>query len=55
MNVYDFDGRLRAADIKLPGMPVGRDDDHIYSVDYGADGRNSAPSTVAVHRVAMPR
>jgi hypothetical protein len=39
MNVHSLDGQGRIADVKLPGLPVGRDDTSLYVIDYGAAGR----------------
>jgi hypothetical protein len=42
MNVYAPDGSGLVSDIKLPGLPIGRDDTRIYVVDYGERGRRAS-------------
>jgi hypothetical protein len=39
MNLHSLDGTGLASDIRLPNLPVGRDDTSLYVVDYGAGGR----------------
>ena len=53
MNLHGLDGRKLVSDIKLPGMPVGRDATHIYVTDYGPDGRHSAPDKLKILRVPV--
>lgn len=53
MNVHGVDGRRWVSDIKLPGMPIGRDDTHIYVTDYGPDGRHSAPDKLKILRIPV--
>jgi len=53
MNLHGLDGRKLVSDIKLPGMPIGRDDTHVYVTDYGPDGRHSAPDKLKVLRIPV--
>jgi hypothetical protein len=53
MNLHALDGRKLVSDIKLPGMPIGRDDSHLYVTDYGADGRHSAPDRLKILRIPV--
>lgn len=53
MNLHALDGRRLVSDIKLPGMPIGRDETHLYVTDYGPDGRHSAPDQLKILRVPV--
>ena len=53
MNLHAFDGRRLVSDVKLPGMPIGRDDTHIYVTDYGPEGRHSAPAALKILRIPV--
>lgn len=53
MNLHAFDGRRLVSDIKLPGMPIGHDDTHLYVTDYGPDGRHSAPDKLKILRIPV--
>lgn len=53
MNLHDLEGRRLVSDIKLPGMPIGRDDTHLYVTDYGPDGRHSAPDRLKILRIPV--
>ena len=53
INIHSINGRPLVSDIKLPGMPIGRDDTHFYVTDYGLDGRHSAPSRLKVLRIPV--
>lgn len=53
MNLHAMDGRRLVSDIKLPGMPIGRDDTHLYVTDYGAGGRHSAPGALKILRIPV--
>jgi hypothetical protein len=39
MNVHAIDGERLQSDLRLPDLPVGRDDAALYVIDYGANGR----------------
>lgn len=39
MNVHSLDGVRLQSDLRLPDLPVGRDDSSLLVVDYGANGR----------------
>jgi hypothetical protein len=39
MNVHSLDGVGLRSDVRLPDLPVGRDETALYVVDYGANGR----------------
>jgi len=53
LNLHKMDGRRLVSDIKLPGMPIGHDDTHIYVTDYGPDGRHSAPDKLKILRIPV--
>lgn len=53
MNLHGLDGRKLVSDIQLPGMPIGRDDTHVYLTDYGLEGRNSAPGKLKILRIPV--
>lgn len=53
MNLHSLDGRKLVSDIRLPDMPIGRDDTDLYAIDYGPGGRRSAPDSVKVLRIAV--
>jgi len=37
MNIHSIEGRRLVSDIRLPEVPTGRDDTHLYVVDYGRE------------------
>jgi hypothetical protein len=53
MNLHAMDGRRLVSDIKLPGMPIGRDETHIYVPDYGPDGSQSSPDKLKILRIPV--
>jgi hypothetical protein len=53
MNLHAIDGTGLVSDLKLPGLPIGRDDRSLYIVDYGAGGRQPL-SHEAVTLVRVP-
>ncbi|MGE0862847.1 MAG: hypothetical protein AB7P34_03005 [Vicinamibacterales bacterium] len=53
MNLHAMDGRKLVSDIKLPGMPIGRDGTHLYVTDYGPDGRHGAPDKLRILRIPV--
>ena len=53
MNLHSLGGRKLVADIRIPGMPVGRDDTHVYAIDYGPGGRLGAPDSVKILRIPV--
>lgn len=53
LNLHAMDGRKLVSDIKLPGMPIGRDETHIYVTDYGRDGRHGAPDRLKILRIPV--
>ena len=54
MNVMTTDGQPVHVDVALPELPVGRDDDALYVIDYGPAGRQGAHESVTVLKVAVP-
>jgi hypothetical protein len=53
LNVYALDGTLIEADIRMPGLPVGRDGNEIFFVDYGDHPREAdAPARLVAVRIA---
>jgi thiol-disulfide isomerase/thioredoxin len=55
MNLHRLDGSPIALDILLPDLPIGRDEDHLYVVDYGAKGRNEPNDRVVLLSYPIPR
>jgi hypothetical protein len=53
MNLHSLNRHKLVSDIKLPGMPIGRDDTHVYVTDYGPDGRHSAPGRLKILRIPV--
>ena len=53
MNLHALSGGRLVSDIRLPGMPVGRDASHVYAIDYGAGGRTASPDSVRVLRIPV--
>jgi hypothetical protein len=54
MNILTIDGKPLHVDIALPELPVGHDDEGLYVVDYGPQGRQGAHESVTVLRVTVP-
>jgi hypothetical protein len=55
MNLHRLDGSPIALDIPLPDLPIGRDEDHLYVVDYGTKGRNEPSDRVVLLSYPIPR
>jgi hypothetical protein len=53
MNVHSLDGRPLQSDVRLPDLPVGRDDASLFVIDYGAKGRRK-PGRDAFSLVRIP-
>ncbi len=53
LNLHARDGRRRVADIGLPELPVGRDADGLYVVDYGEKGRQGSHLEVSILRIPV--
>lgn len=53
LNLHARDGHRLVADIGLPELPVGRDADGIYVVDYGEKGRQGSHDEVAILRIPV--
>jgi hypothetical protein len=53
MNIYDGDGVPLTSDVRLPDLPVGRDATHLYSIDYGPQGRGESPDRVTLVRIPV--
>ena len=53
MNVFDAGGRGLVADLSLPDLPVGRDDDLLYVVDYGPAGRGSVDGVDSIRLLGI--
>jgi hypothetical protein len=53
MNVHAIDGTPLVSDLRLPGFPVGRDDTHLYVVDYGAGGRRNGGERATLVRIPI--
>jgi hypothetical protein len=51
LNLHPLDGAALVSDLALPDRAVGRDDTHLYVVDYGDAGRQPESSRVRVLRV----
>jgi hypothetical protein len=55
MNVHRLDGSPIALDVPLADLPIGRDENHLYVVDYGAKGRNEPNERVVLLSYPIPR
>lgn len=55
MNVYGRDGHARARDIPLPDLAVGRDERHVYVIDYGTEGRRDGAQKIRLVQMPIPR
>ena len=55
MNLHRLDGSPIALDIALADLPIGRDEDHLYVIDYGAKGRNEPNDRVVLLSYPIPR
>ena len=53
MNLHSLDGTGLVSDISLPGRPVGRDESHIYVVDYSRGGRPPEAKSVRLLRIPI--
>jgi hypothetical protein len=53
MNVHALDGTALVSDVKLPDFPVGRDDTHLYVVDYGSAGRRNGGERATLVRIPI--
>lgn len=53
MNVHAIDGTPLVSDVRLPDFPVGRDDTHLYVVDYGAGGRRNGGERATLVRIPI--
>ena len=53
MNLYGTDGRRLVSDIRLPDLPVGRDESHVLVMDYGAAGRRSKASQLRLLKIRV--
>lgn len=53
MNLHAYDGTPLVSDIRLPELPVGRDDSHLLFIDWGPAGRRAAFDEVDLVRVPV--
>ena len=53
MNLHSHDGDGLVSDIRLPGLPLGRDDTHLLFIDWGQAGRRNAFDEVDLVRVPV--
>jgi hypothetical protein len=53
MNIYAHDGTPLVSDARLPDLPIGRDDTHLYAVDYGPAGRGNSSERVRLARIPI--
>lgn len=53
MNLHSHDGDGLVSDIRLPGLPLGRDDTHLLFIDWGSAGRRAAFDEVDLVRVPV--
>jgi hypothetical protein len=53
MNLYLADGAPLTSDVRLPGVPVGKDATHLYAIDYGPKGRGQSPDKVTLVRIPI--
>ena len=50
MNVHSLDGSGLVSDLRLPGLPVARDDRSLYVIDYGPGGRRIGTDHITLIR-----
>jgi hypothetical protein len=50
MNVHTIAGEALVSDVRLANLPVGRDDRHLFVVDYGAGGRRAGTHNLTLVR-----
>jgi hypothetical protein len=55
MNVFGWDGLVRSRDIPLPDLAVGRDDNQVYAVDYGPEGRRNSAQRIRLVQIPISR
>jgi hypothetical protein len=55
INLLSAEGDPLNVDIAVPEMPVGSDNEALYAVDYGPNGREGAHESVTVLRIVLPR
>ena len=53
MNLHRLDGTGLVSDIKLPDLPIGRDETSVYVVDYGSGGRQSGAERMTLMRIPI--
>jgi hypothetical protein len=53
MNIFGLNGARLVSDLRLPGLPVGRDGNDILVIDYGSQGRRGDATEVALVRVPI--
>lgn len=53
MNLHALDGTGLVSDVKLPDFVVGRDDTHLYVVDYGPGGRRNGGERGTLVRIPI--
>ena len=53
MNLHSHAGDGLVSDIRLPGLPLGRDDTHLLFIDWGQAGRRNAFDAVDLVRVPV--
>lgn len=55
MNVFALDGTGLVSDIRVPDIPIGRDETHLYTIDYGPNRRRNAVASVKLVRFPIAR
>ena len=50
INVHALDGSGLVSDVRLPDLPVGRDDKNLYVIDYGTAGRRLGAEKITLLR-----
>jgi hypothetical protein len=53
LNTYSWTGTAHAVDYELPGVPIGRDEHAIYTVDYGPEGPREGALRLRISRVLV--
>ena len=53
MNVHSLDGKGLVSDIRLPDIPIGRDETHLYAIDYGSTGKQAGLPSVKLVRIPI--
>jgi hypothetical protein len=54
MNIHRHDGTRVRADVPLPDLSVGQDEEGVFVVDYGSRGRSGSSPEITLSRYPVP-